>query len=226
MKLPLLHRGAHCRPCDCTDRIPKSPLQPPILLISNSKYKHSVGSISQFNSHVKTSKILQEKNRDKIRPFIPTFGTRDSLLANPLQLLECQGQSKSQSSCSFPVSPDFQVPPPSAVWAGALNLGFMNTPPANCRRIIHLSSKGERSQMFLPGHQQNQTSALDTVRPQSSSQEQDSAPASPGSHGNCPGPCQAGDAVKHPELTSESGEPHTNTPHHPLVTFWVHPPTL
>lgn len=46
-------------------------------------------------------------------------------------------------------------------------------------------------------------------------------PASPGSQGNCPWLCQAGDAVEHPELNSEPREPHTTTPHHPLVN----PPT-
>lgn len=76
--------------------------------------------------------------------------------------------------------------------------------------------------MFLTGHQQNQTSAVGS---QSSSQDQDSAPASPGAQGNYPWMCQAGDEVKHSELISESRDAHTRQPRQPLVTFWVHPPT-
>lgn len=45
----------------------------------------------------------------------------------------------------FPCEPKFSGASTSAVWAGALNLGFMNTTPPNCRRIIPFGQLGVNS---------------------------------------------------------------------------------
>lgn len=123
----------------------------------------------------------------------------------------------------FPCKPKFSGASTSAVWAAALNLGFMNTSPQKCMRIIPFEQLGVNSKGDGP---RCSFQAITRTKAALWTLWDHRAPASPGSQGHCPWPCQAGDAVKHSELISGSREPHTSTPCHPWrLPGCIHPPS-